>query len=214
MGLGHLGAVVEARVERQHCARRRDHPAAHREDPVHLAHGLLEVPSLEVDEGRQQQVADGMAAEARRRRLLVTRRRGVEDGAAADAREAVLEQLAHQRLGVGERDDAVADVAHGRDAELGAEHARRAAVVRHRDDRREVGRVLLEPAQERREARPAAHRDDAWPAREEPLLVDDLDHRQLPVPERERVHERTHEAIAADANRIAPSVPRIRPRSS
>ena len=106
-----------------------------------------------------------MAAEARRPRL------------SADAGEAVLEQLAHERLGVGERGDAVADVADRRDAELLAQDARRAAVVGDGDDRGEVARVLLEPAQEGREAGPAADRDDPRPAGEEALLVDQLDER-------------------------------------
>ena len=62
-----------------------------------------------------------------------------------------------------------------------AEHAGRAAVVGDGDHGRQVGRVLLEAAQQRREAGPAADRDDARTAGEEPLLVDDLDHRLLAV---------------------------------
>ncbi len=48
---GDLGAVVEPRVEREHGARRRHDPAAHREHAVHLAHRLLEVALLELRPG-------------------------------------------------------------------------------------------------------------------------------------------------------------------
>ena len=187
---GDLGAVVEPRAERDHGARRRHDPAAHREHAVHLAHRLLEVALLELApapraagcrrRGRRGPPAasPGLArpGPAGRRRTG----RGVDGRRGAG--EAVLEQPAHQRLGVGQRHDAVADVADRRDPELGPEHAGRAAVVGDGDHGREVGRVLLEPAQQRREAGPAADRDDARAAGEEPLLVDDLDHRLLAVP--------------------------------
>ena len=104
-------------------------------------------------------------------------------------REPVLEHAVHHRLGVGERRDAVADVADGRDPELAAEHAGRAAVVGNGDDRREVARVLLEPAQQRRQPGPAADRHDPGPAGQEALLVDDLDQRLASVVRAERVHE-------------------------
>ena len=58
--------------------------------------------------------------------------------------------------------------------------------------------MLLEPAEERRQARPAAQRHDPRAAGEEPLLVDDLDHRLVAVPQGERVDERPHEAVGAD----------------
>ena len=101
------------------------------------------------------------------RRARPARSRPDRSSIARAAGEAVAEELAHERLGVGERRDAVADVADRRDPELLAQRARRAAVVGHGHDRRDVARVLLEPAQERREARPAADRDDPRPAREE-----------------------------------------------
>ena len=96
-------------------------------------------------------------------------------GLALRCREAVLEDLAHERLRVRERDDAVADVADGRDPELLAQHAGRATVVGDGHDRGQVAGVLLEPAQQRRQARPATDGHDPRPAREEPLLVDELD---------------------------------------
>ena len=78
-------------------------------------------------------------------------------------------------------DDAVADVADRRDPELLAELAGRAPVVGHRDDRGQVARVLLEAAQQRRQAGPATDRHDPRPAGEEALLVDDLDERLVRV---------------------------------
>ena len=58
-----------------------------------------------------------------------------------------------------------------------AQHARRAAVVGDGHDRGQVAGVLLEAAQEGRQAGPAADRDDPRPAGEEALLVDELDER-------------------------------------
>ena len=52
-------------------------------------------------------------------------------------------------------------------------------------------RVLLEAAQQRRQAGPPADRDDPRAARQEPLLVDELDQRGLVrVGAAERAHER------------------------
>ncbi len=196
---GDLGPVVEAGMEGQRRGGRGHDPAAHREDAVHLAHRLLEVAVLELHQRGEEQVADRVPAEAGAR-LRVPRRDDVLAARRArpGTREPVLEQAAHERLGVRERDDAVADVAHGRDAQLLAQHAGRAAVVRDGHDRGEVRGVLLEPAEERRQARPAAQRHDPRAAREEPLLVDDLDHRLVAVPQGERVDQRPHEAVGTD----------------
>ena len=61
-----------------------------------------------------------------------------------------------------------------RDPQPVAQHARRAAVVGHGHDRGQVAGVLLEAAQQRRQAGPAADGDDPRSARQEPLLVDEL----------------------------------------
>ena len=61
------------------------------------------------------------------------------------------------------------------------------------DDRGQVARVLLEAAQERRQAGPAADRDDPRAAGEEPLLVDELDERLV-----RRRRERNGSVSAAD----------------
>ena len=101
---------------------------------------------------------------------------------ASSGREAVLEQARHRRLGVRQRRDAVADVAHRRDAQLLAQLARRAAVVGDRHDRRDVAGHLLEAAQQRRQAGAAADGHDARPARERALLVHELDERLACAP--------------------------------
>ena len=71
---------------------------------------------------------------------------------------------AEQRLVVGQGHQAVADVAGRQHAQLPAQPARRAAVVGHRDDRRQVHRRALEAAQQRRQPRAAAERGDPGPA--------------------------------------------------
>ena len=96
-----------------------------------------------------------------------------------------------------------------------AQHARRAAVVGDGHDRGQVARVLLEPAQQRRQPGPAADRDDPRPARQEPLLVDDLDERLVGVGRAERVGEDADDPIRAerDEQRRRPT-PAMNPRSA
>ncbi len=108
--------------------------------------------------------------------------------------EAVLEELAHRRLGLGERDEAVADVADGRDPELVAQAARRAAVVGDRDDRGQVGAVLLEAAEQDRQAGAAADRDDPRAAGEESAAVDEVDERLVGAV-RERPQQGAQDAV-------------------
>ena len=135
-------AVAQGGVQDDRRRRGRDDLAAHRQDPVHPPDALLEVALLDGRHRRDQEVADRVAGQARSAPVL--------------AREPVLEELAHQRLGVGQRDEAVADVADRRHTELVAQLARRSTVVGHRHDRGQVARVLLEAAQERREPVSAA----------------------------------------------------------
>ena len=169
--------VLQPRVQCQRRGRNRHDLTAHGENPVDPSDTLLEIAVLERRHGRDQQVAHGVPGEP----LTVPARSLV--------REPVLEHAVHHRLGVGERRDAVADVADGRDPELAAEHAGRAAVVSNRDDRREVARVLLHPAQQRRQPGPSTDRHDPGPAVQEALLVDDLDQRLESIVRAERVHE-------------------------
>jgi hypothetical protein len=128
--------------------RHRHDLAAHRKDPVDPPDAFLEVTVLDRRHRRDQQVADGVPRESR------------AIGARAVVGEAVLEDLVHHRLRVGQRRDAVADVAHRRDPELGPQHARRPAIVGDRDHGGQVARVLLQPAQQRRQPGPPADRHD------------------------------------------------------
>ena len=147
-----------------------------REDPIHQADAVLEIAALDRGHRGDQQVPECVPGES------VT----VRPGGAVGRREAVLEDLAHQRFRVGEGHDAVADVADRRDAQLLAQDARRAAVIGDGHDRGQVARVLLESPQQRGQARPAADRHDPRPARQEALLVDELDQRLIRVVRAER----------------------------
>ena len=161
------GPVPPAGMEGQRRRRAGSDLAADGEDPVHLADAFLEVAALDRGHRRDQQVADRMAAEG--------------PPVAAPSSVAPGKRYWSSSLMSGSASARAAmqlpDVADRRDAELLAQHAGRAAVVGDRDDRRQVARVLLQAAQERRQAGPAADRDDPRAAGEEPLLVDDLDER-------------------------------------
>ena len=76
-----------------------------------------------------------------------------------------------------------------------AQHARRAAVVGHGHDRGQVAGVLLEPAEQRRQAGPAADRDDPRAAGEEALLVEELDQRLVRIGRPERVGQDADDAV-------------------
>jgi len=90
--------------------------------------------------------------------------------------EPVLEQPADERLRVGQRDDAVANVAGRRDVELLADAPSAATVVGNGDDRRNADLVSLEAAQQGREASAAPDSDDVerWPHRPEAVLGDNF----------------------------------------
>jgi hypothetical protein len=115
------------------------------EDPVELADALLEVAALDRRHRGEQQVADGVPRQAR-----VAPRSPI--------REAVLEELAHQRLGIGEGAMQLRRSPTGGIAELLAQHAGRPAVVGDRDDAVRLLGDLLEAAQQRRQAGAAADR--------------------------------------------------------
>jgi len=143
-------------------------------EPTGLAQSLIDAITLQFLPYPLRGLLAGVAAER-----PATRRRWV----AGAAGEAVLEQLAHQWLGVSECGDAAPNVANGRDPELLAQDAGRTAVVGDRYDGGQVARVLLEPAQQRREPGSAADRDDPWTLGQEPLLIDEF-----------------HEGLMANAN--------------
>ena len=97
-----------------------------------------------------------------------------------------------------------------------AQHAGRAAVVGDGDDRGQVAGVLLEAAQQRRQAGPAADRHDPRPAGEEPLLVDELDERLVRVGQPERLGQRRgSRGTTPNATRATPTdAGRRSPRSA
>ena len=111
--------------------------------------------------------------------------------------EAVGEHLLHQRLRLGQRDQALARVARRGDAELLAQPPRAPAVVGDRHDRRDVHGVLLDPAQERRQAGPAADGDDPWPSPAHALAGEVLDDAALPVARAE--HDPPVEHVGGEA---------------
>ena len=166
-------------------ARRRHDLAAHGEHAVHLADRLLEVAVLERGHRREQEVAHRMAAP----RLAPRPRDGARRCAGRSAppgnrywssrpisgsasASATMQLRMSPTAGIPSSSRSTPDDPPS--------SATVTTAVRLRG-------VLLEPAQERREARAAAERHDPRAAREEPLLVDHLDHRLVALPERERV---------------------------
>ena len=109
---------------------RRNDLATHREDPAGLTDGVLEV-SGDLGHGGDEEVAERVPGE----RSL--------------AAEAVLEQLGHQGLGLGERGQALADVSRREHAVFLAKPPARAAVVGDGDDRHDVAGVLLHASEQR-----------------------------------------------------------------
>ena len=90
--------------------------------------------------------------------------------------EAVLEEARHERLGLGQGGQALADIAGGDDAEVLAETSGGAPVVGHGDDGGEVAGVFLEPPEEHGEPRSPTDGDDAGAAAEHALGVEGLGH--------------------------------------
>ena len=90
----------------------REDDAAHVEDAAGLADGRLEVPG-DVGHGDDEEVAEGVALEP------------------IAGAEAVLEEARHERLGLGQGGQALADIAGGDDAEVLAETSGGAPVVGH-----------------------------------------------------------------------------------
>ena len=124
--------------------------AAHREDRLGGENGLVEIPR-DAGQRRQEQVAEGVADQP------------------AAVGEAVLEEAGEQVLIVGEGGDAVADISGRRDSELLAQPAGGAAVVGDGDDTRQLAQavrahVVLQPAQQHRQAGAAADRDQGLAA--------------------------------------------------
>ena len=75
--------------------------------------------------------------------------------------KAVVEQLLHGGLGIGQRHDAVADIARRQHSQILAQHAGAAAVVGDGDDGGDILRVGLQAPQHGGQAVPAADGRDA-----------------------------------------------------
>jgi hypothetical protein len=199
------GSVPQLRVQRHWRRSDGEDLAADRQDAVHPPHALLEIATLDGAHGGDEEVADRVAAQAGLVRCREGRGRvDFGRGRSVDAGKAVLQQLCHERLRIGEGDDAVADVANRRDPQLRAQYPGRSAVVGDGHDSGEVAGVFLEPSQQRRQPRSAANRDDLRTAREKPLLVDDLDERLVAVGGPEGTDERARDANGAECDQGDP----------
>ena len=138
---GDVAAVVHLGQQGRRVRRRGHDAALDCEHAADLRDGGVERAD-DLGQRRQEDVAEGVPGQLA-------------------AVEAVAEEPVHQRLVLGQRDQAVADVARRRHREIAAQAAARAAVVGQRHDRRDLRARELEPAQQRREARAAAEGDDA-----------------------------------------------------
>ena len=138
---GHALAALQLGVQGDALERRGQHPAAHVQHRGRFLHGALEVAG-HVGQGGHEEVAEAVALQA------------------AVLGKAILEEAAHERLVVGQGDEAAADVARRQHAEAVAQQAGAAAVVGDRDHRGQVARVFLEPREQHRQARAAADRHD------------------------------------------------------
>ena len=89
--------------------------------------------------------------------------------------ESILEEFFHQRLGIGERDEAIAEIARRNDAQFLAQSAARAAVVGNRYDCRNVARRRFDPAKQHTQSMPAADHRDCRSASEFAFFVNQID---------------------------------------
>ncbi len=145
------GAGDAASAEPHVDERRRVDLAPHRQDRLGGHDRLVKIAG-DAGQGGQEEVAEGMADQA------------------AAVREAVLEEARQQVLVVGQRDDAVADVARRQHAELAPQASGGAAVVGDGDDAGELAQpraahLVLEAAQQRRQPGAAADRHQGAGAR-------------------------------------------------
>ena len=137
----HGGAVVKLRHQADVLRRHGQDAPRNGKRLAHAAHGLLEA-AVNVIERGEHEIAQALSGEA-------------------PLAKAVAHELIHRRLHICKRADAVADVARREHAELLAQNARAAAVIRDRDDRGDAGGKALQAAQHGGKARAPADRDDA-----------------------------------------------------
>ena len=88
--------------------------------------------------------------------------------------ETILEKLFHQRLGIGECNQTVAQVPRRNDAKLLAQASRGTTVIRNRDNRRNIRCRRLDAAQQNRKPVPTADDSDARAAAETSFFIDDV----------------------------------------
>ena len=183
--VGHLrladpDLAARGRAEHDVAERGRDDLAAHREDPTGLSDGVLEVAG-DLRHGGDEEVAEGVTGE----RSLTA--------------EPVLEQLGHQRLGLGERGEALADVSRRQDAIFLAEPSAGSSVVGDGDDRDDVAGVFLHASEQRGQAGAAADRDQARALGERAELVELLGEAAVgaAAPGEERPEDRAAELVEA-----------------
>ena len=150
------GAVLHDRIEPYMRRRCRKHAPLDGENLRRLLQRLFHV-ARDLRHGGDEEVAEAVSLEFR------------------TALKAILEELFHQRLRIGERDETVPEIARRDDAEFLAQPSRRAAVVGDRHDRRHIARRLLDAAQEHGKPVSAADDRDLRPLVETALLVDDVD---------------------------------------
>ena len=141
------------------------HAAANGEDPVHRPDAVLEVAALDRPSPPRSAGCRGRARRDRscRRRLAAGNRYWRTSLINGSASASAAMQLRMSPTG-------------GIPSPV-AQDAGRATVVGHGDDRRQVAGVLLEAAEQRRQAGSAADRDDPRTPGEEALLVDQLHQR-------------------------------------
>ena len=163
LAANHL-ALAGQRRQADVLQRRGQNPPAHRQDAARLADRLLH-PPRNARHRHDEQIAERVPLKPLARTL----------------REAVLEQPRHQRLRVGQRRNAVAQIARRNHPQIAPQPPRRPPVVRHRHDRRDVVAVLLQPAQQHRQPRAPAQTDDARAAPRKAVAVNQLDQRLIAI---------------------------------
>ena len=137
----HAAAVVKLRLQPHILIGHGQHPAGDGQDVPHPVDRLVKRAGNAVH-GRQEQIAEALPGQ-----------RAVG--------KAVVEQLLHGGLGIGQRHDAVADIARRQHPQILAQHAGAAAVVGDGDDGGDILRVGLQAPQHGGQAVPAADGCDA-----------------------------------------------------
>ena len=144
----HRGAVFKGGLQRHVGIGHRQHPAGDGQHLAHAGHRLVEGIGNAV-EGRQDQIPEGLARQV-----------------AGARREAVGQQLLHDRLHIGQGLHTVADVPRRGHAKVLAQPAGSASVIRHGDDSGQVLGVVFQAPQHGGKAGAAADGDHTGP----PLL--------------------------------------------